>query len=185
MGKIALIVGPHGVGKSTLFNFAKTKGELIVFDGFELPRDNYDLTLKEDFLKYESWYIKFINENNNVIKQSVRDGIVVRSIEESSYYFHFYKYANLSKEYDMLFANSNNTKVDCVIYLDADYQTLCDRCEKDNARDMTETHSWYEYEYTRYVAYWTQYPGVKKINTKDKKIREIYEEVRLTLSNIV
>ena len=45
MGKIALIVGPHGVGKSTLFNFAKTKGELIVFDGFELPRDKYDLKI--------------------------------------------------------------------------------------------------------------------------------------------
>ena len=84
MGKIALIVGPHGVGKSTLFNFAKAKGELIVFDGFELPRDNFDLKIKEDFLKYESWYLKFINENNNVIKQSRHDGIVVRSIEESS-----------------------------------------------------------------------------------------------------
>lgn len=184
MGKIALIVGPHGVGKSTLFNFAKTKGELIVFDGFELPRDNFDLKIKEDFLKYESWYLKFINENNNVIKQSRYDGIVVRSIEESSFYFHFYKYENLTKEYDRLFNDNNNIKVDCIIYLDADYQTLCDRCEKDIARDMTETQSWYKYEYNRYVDYWTQYPGVKKIDTKDKKIGEIYNELLLTLSKI-
>ena len=128
--------------------------------------------------------LKFINENNNVIKQSRHDGIVVRSIEESSYYFHFYKYENLTKEYDRLFNESNNIKVDCVIYLDADYQTLCDRCEKDNGRDMTETRSWYEYEYNRYVDYWTQYPGVKKIDTKDKKIGEIYNELLLTLSKI-
>ena len=144
MGKIALVVGPHGVGKSTLFNFAKTKGELIVFDGFELPRDDFDLKIKEDFLNYEEWYLKFINENNNVIKRSKRDGIVARSIEESSYYFYFYKYANLAEEYKILFADKNNTKVDCVIYLDADYQTLRDRCENDNARDMAETNSWYE-----------------------------------------
>ncbi len=184
MGKIALIVGPHGVGKSTLFNFAKTKGELIVFDGFELPRDKYDLKIKEDFLSYEKWYIKFINENNNIIKQSSRDGIVIRSIEESSYYFHFYKYADLIKEYGRLFADGNNTKVDCVIYLDADYKTLCDRCKNDNARDMIETYSWYEYEYNRYVDYWTKYPGVKIIDTVQRGIGEIYDEVRLTLSKI-
>ena len=53
MGKIALIVGPHGVGKSTLFNFAKTKGELIVFDGFELPRDKYDLKIKEAIVDWK------------------------------------------------------------------------------------------------------------------------------------
>ena len=182
MGKIALIVGPHGVGKSTLFNFAKTKGELIVFDGFELPRDKYNLNIKEDFLSYEKWYIKFINENNNIIRQSSRDGIVVRSIEESSYYFHFYKYADLSEEYGKLFTDRNNKKVDCIIYLDADYKTLCDRCKNDKARGMTETYSWYENEYSRYVDYWTKYPKVKIIDTVKKKIGEIYDEVLFTLS---
>ena len=49
---------------------------------------------------------------------------------------------------------------------------------------MTETQSWYKYEYNRYVDYWTQYPGVKKIDTKDKKIGEIYNELLLTLSKI-
>ena len=184
MGKIALIVGPHGVGKSTLFNFAKAKRELIVFDGFELPCDDFDLKNKEDFLKYEAWYIKFINESNNVIKQSKRDGIVIRSIEESSYYFHFYKYANLTEEYKKIFADESNIKADCVIYLDTDYQTLRDRCENDNARDMDETHLWYECEYSRYVDYWTHYPGVIKIDTENKNTKNIYDEVKLILSKL-
>ena len=68
--------------------------------------------------------------------------------------------------------------------MDADYKTLCDRCKNDNARDMIETYSWYEYEYNRYVDYWTKYPGVKIIDTVQRGIGEIYDEVRLTLSKI-
>lgn len=71
MGKIALIVGSHGVGKTTLFSFAKTQTDFLVFDGIQLPTDGYNLQIKEDFLAYEALYLKSINENNNTIKKAI------------------------------------------------------------------------------------------------------------------
>ena len=86
MGKIVLILGPHGVGKTTLFRYAKKKGDLMTFDGFQLPLNGFDISNDDDFLKYQHLYSEIIKNNNEVIKQSEKSGLVIRALEESSYY---------------------------------------------------------------------------------------------------
>ena len=178
MGKIALIVGPHGVGKTTLFSFAKTKDDFLVFDGIQLPTNGYNLQMKDDFLAYEALYLKSINKNNNTIKKSKRHGLVVRSVEEASYYFYFHADTNLMKEYKKIFDDKSNIKADCIIFLDADYMTLQHRCNNDEVRDMAETNLWYEHEYNRYVNYWKHYPGVITIDTIEKNTETVYRELK-------
>ena len=181
MGKIALVVGPHGVGKTTLFNFAKNKNDFIVFDGIQIPADGYNLQLKEDFLAYEALYLKVINENNSAIKNSDRNGLVVRSIEESSYYFYFHKDSSVMDAYKEIYADKNNIKADCIFFLDADYKTLQRRFNNDSLRDMEETHWWYENEYARYIEYWKNYPGIVIIDTINKTTANVYDEINRLL----
>ena len=178
MGKIALVVGPHGVGKSTLFKFARNKGDVIVFEGIQLPTDGYDLRKKADFLAYEALYVENINHNNHIIKDDDRDGLVVRSIEESSYYFHFYNGENVMDEYKMIFDDKKNIKSDCIFFLDANFDILQERCRNDSVRDMEETKSWYQNEYTRYIEYWKNYPGIIIIDTNGLTTASIYGEIR-------
>ena len=184
MGNIALVVGPHGVGKSTLFKFAKSKGELIVFEGIEIPKNGYDLNIKGDFLEYEALYTESINKNNRLIKTSDRDGLVVRSIEESSYYFYFYRDANVISDYRRIFEDEKNIKADCLFFLDADFDTLQARCKNDSARDMQETKLWYRNEYERYIDYWKKYPGIVTIDTTGRSTESIYEEIKCVLQRI-
>lgn len=184
MGKIALVVGPHGVGKSTLFKFARSTGDVIVFEGIELPTDGYNLSKKADFLAYEALYVENINKNNRLIKDADRDGLVVRSIEESSYYFHFYCGENVMGEYKEIFDNEKNIKSDCIFFLDADFDILQARCKNDSVRDMEETKSWYQNEYTRYIEYWKSYPGVITIDTDDRTIASIYDEIKHILQTM-
>ena len=181
MGKIALVVGPHGVGKTTLFKFAKSKGELIVFEGIEIPKDGYDLHIKKDFLAYESLYMESINKNNRLIKESDHNGLVVRSVEESSYYFNFYQDASVMSDYRKIFENEKNIKSDCLFFLDADFDTLQARCRNDGLRDMQETKLWYKNEYERYIDYWKNYPGIVSIDTTGRSTESIYEEIKHVL----
>lgn len=183
MGKIVLVVGSHAVGKTTLFEFAKKKDEFIVFDGIKIPTDGYDLRKREDFLAYENLYLKSINENNGLIKRSNRNGLVVRSIEEASYYYHFYEDPSVEEEYKTIFADEDNIKVDKIVFLDADRATLQFRYQNDKLRDMEETITWYKNEYERYISYWKNYPGVVTINTVNKTVATIYDEIKKTLVN--
>lgn len=184
MGRIALVVGPHGVGKSTLFKFAKSKGEFIVFEGIEIPKDGYNLHIKEDFLAYETLYTESINKNNRLIQNSDHDGLVVRSIEESSYYFNFYHDANVMSDYRKIFENETNIKADFLIFLDADFDTLQARCRNDRFRDMQETALWYKNEYERYIDYWKNYPGIVSIDTIGRTTESIYEEIKNVFQRI-
>lgn len=177
LGEIVLVVGPHGVGKSTLFSFAKKKGEFWVFDGIRIPTEGYDLNKKEDFLAYEALYLKYINDNNRLAKMNNRNALVVRSIEESSYYY-FYSGLSIVSEYQKEFEDEHNIKVDKIVFLDADLEILQSRCRNDALRNMEETIEWYKNEYTRYSKYWKEYPNVIILDTSGKTTEFIYNKIK-------
>lgn len=178
MGKIALILGPHAVGKTTLFNYAKNRNEIIVFDGYRIPLNNLNLSNPNDFVAYQMKYIEKINAHNSEIKLSEKHGFVNRSIEESEYYFYFHNYRDeVMKIYQKEYEKKENIKVDLIVFLDADFETLKKRFSGDALRDMKENTEWYENEYAQYVDYWKKNPKVRIVDTVNKSVDELYEQV--------
>ena len=178
MGKIILVLGPHAVGKTTLFKYARERGETLVYDGYQLPVGELNLSEVNDFIEYQEKYVSIINQHNLNIKKGLLDGLVNRSIEESSYYYQFHsKCEDVMEHYKKIVEEYSNIKVDLIIYLDADYSTLVSRYSGDSIRDLDETLEWYEKEYVRYEKYWKKYSGVKIINTINKDTKEIYDEM--------
>lgn len=183
MGKIVLVLGPHGVGKTTLFNYARKQNEMIVFDGFQIPVKNLDLSIPEQFCLYQEKYIDLIRENNLEIKQSNKNGFVNRSIEESSYYYYFHtKKDEVFEHYNYIFEQFKDSKVDLIIYLDAKRNVLEERYLNDKHRDLEETLEWYRNEYSMYEEYWKNYDNVKVVNTENKSTEELYDEIQTILT---
>lgn len=178
MGKVILVLGPHGVGKTSLLKYANEHKKMIVFEGYQLPIEGADLSNPTEFILYQEKYEKRIIEDNSIIKESDMNGLVNRSIEESSYYYYFYqRYDEVKNHYTNMLNRNNKLLCDVLVYLDAPYSVLQDRYSKDDKRDMDETVEWYEKEYKRYDIYWKQYPGVKIIDTTEKTTEEIFSEL--------
>lgn len=185
MGKIALIVGPHAVGKTSLFNYAKRKNEVLVFDGYRIPVENLDLSKTNEFIEYQIKYLDRINMNNRDIKESEKHGFVNRSIEESGYYFHFHeKHDKLEEWYSKELNKEENIKVDLVIYLDANHEALKERYSNDIYRDVVENTEWYRNEYSRYVKYWKNYKNVIIVDTTNKTTKDVYHQVMSKLKEV-
>lgn len=176
MGKIILVLGPHGVGKTTLFRYASTRTDCIVCDGYQISSENLNLSETDDFIEYQHKYIESINRDNRKIKESEHNGIVIRSFEESSYYYEIHRKRDIvMKDYYFVFNNKENIKVDKLVYLDASSEELKYRYMNDENRDMQETAEWYDNKYAFYDTYWKRYPGIIVIDTTNKTTEEIYD----------
>lgn len=179
MGKIILIVGPHGVGKTSLFEYAKKIGEFDVHDGFQFSQNGFDLSQKKDFIEYQKQYFDKISEQNYLIKEGNKDGLVIRSIEESSFYYYSHPHKNeVIKDYFDHLEKSYAIMADLIIYLDAKMDVLQSRYFNDNNRDIQETLEWYKNKYGIYDSYWKKFPGVFFLDTSDLGVDEVYQEVK-------
>lgn len=178
MGKVLLIVGPHGVGKTTLFAYARKRNEMIVRDGFRFSTLGYDLGLDSEFVRYQDSYIERICEEIRQIRASAKDGLVIRSLEESSYYFWLRGSPGLLNAYCDKMCTLKNLMVDRIVYLDAPYDVLQLRYRNDAARDMPETEAWYREKYAGYRAFWLSYPGVTVLQTGALKVGDVYAAVK-------
>lgn len=177
MGKIVLILGPHGVGKTTLFKYAKEQGDLLTFEGYQIPTTGFDLSKDDDFLKYQHLYSDLIRKDNERIKLSEKSGLVIRSLEESSYYYWLRGSKQLIEAFRNEYDDKSSIKADFIIYLDASRSVLDYRCNGDRDRYMPETINWYATKYHLYKDYWKMYPGVIFLDTENKKTEEIYENI--------
>ena len=162
MGKIITIVGPHGVGKTALFQYARQKDDFLVFDGFKLVTSN-----ESSFEDNQKRYFELIKEQNTKIINDRRDGFIIRSMEEILY---FYELNNK----EPAFYIPDNLFSDSIIYLDASLSILRKRCEIDANHDREE---WYRKEYTKYDSFWKKKSNIL-IDTSFLNIGEVYEKIK-------
>ena len=122
-------------------------------------------------------YFDIIQKNNAEIKKATKSGLVIRSLEESSYYYWLRNSKKLMDAFWEEYNNPTSIKADHIIYLDAPRSVLDERCNNDTGRYMPETKDWYETKYHLYQEYWKAYPGVLFLHTERKKTEEIYQDV--------
>ena len=65
MGKIINILGPHGVGKTTLQNYIRNNSLGIVAEGFILPIKGFNLSDPDGYIEYEEIEEKYNELNGN------------------------------------------------------------------------------------------------------------------------
>ena len=179
MGKVILLVGPHGVGKTSIIEYARKQGDFIVYDGFKISSNQYNLNDINDFLKYQHEYLKIASDISNKIHNDKLPGIVLRSIEECSFYYYSKPDSNLFMNYYFECVKENKYMgADIFIYLDATYDVLQRRCNGDKNRDMKKTCEWYEKKYADYERYWKNYSGSIVLDTTRDSVQEIYQKIK-------
>ena len=176
MGKIINILGPHGVGKTTLQSYIRQNNLGIVFEGYQFDAPERGFPLKNDYIQYQLKYLERINQDGATIINSSQNGFVIRSVEELIYFLKIespfvFEQAEIEK------IVSSSIKSDLLIYLDASRETLEKRIINDANRDMVETKMWYRQSYVCYDAYFKSLPVIKVIKTDRKKPSDIYKDI--------
>lgn len=179
MGEVILLVGPHGVGKTTIIEYARKKEDFIVYEGFKISTQSYDLSDMNEFLDYQHQYLKTASEISQKIHNNIKPGLVLRSIEECSFYYYLKAESNRFMELYYECVKENRFRgADVIIYLDASYEILEKRCNADKNRNVIRTLEWYEKQYESYEKYWKRYPGVIILDTTKLSIQEIYQRIK-------
>lgn len=181
MGRIITILGPHGVGKTTLQKYIRSNNLGLVYEGFTLEVDGLNLKDVDDYIKYEKKYLNIINEQNLEIKNSHMDGYTVRSIDEVEYYLTKHNPKIPSNLISELLDKELNIFSDYLIYLDASQSTLKGRIAGDFIRDQEETETWYNDEYLDYEYFWKNKNNLIVIDTNNKSTKEIFNDILLAL----
>ena len=182
MGNVILLLGPHGVGKTALVEYARSKNDFLAYDGFKIPIDGYDLTKIDDFILCQERYIQKASVICDKIKRGTVNGIVLRSPEESLFYCELYSNPDVARNLLKLTLKKRNYEgADFIVFLTATRTDLQARCEKDQNRNFVNTEQWYKVFYQKYEEYWNSYPNVIFINTSGKTVSEVYNEFKKVL----
>ena len=176
MGKIINILGPHGVGKTTLQQYIRQNNLAIVVEGYQFFAPESGFQSKEDYLQYQKRYLERINRDNGAIAKSSQNGFVIRSVEELIYFLKIVSPFSVTQA-EIEHLVSSSIKSDLLVYLDASKETLDRRINEDVDRDMAETRFWYDKLYVGYDAYFKALPNIKLIKTDGKAPPAIYREI--------
>lgn len=179
MVKVVLLVGPHGVGKTSIIEYARTQSDFVVYDGFKISSEQYNLNDIDDFLEYQQQYLKIASDMSKKIHSGKQPGIVLRSIEECSFYYYTRPDSDLMMKHYYECVNENGYfGVDKIIYLDASYELLQQRCSGNQIRDKKKTDDWYEKQYADYDKYWKNYPGTIVLDTSGDSVQDTYQKIK-------
>ena len=178
MGKIINILGPHGVGKTTLQNYIRDNALGIVAEGFILPIMGFDLSDPDGYIEYEKTYFARINEQNRIIQDASENGYVIRSIEEIEYFLQTHTPSVKEEKIRELIDNKSNIFCDLIIYLDSSKEVLEARITGDVVRDQVETTDWYANDFEKYDRFWKKYKRTHVIDTTNLSVEEVFEEIR-------
>lgn len=177
MGKIINILGPHGVGKTTLQNYIRDNSLGIVAEGFILPIKGFNLGDPNEYVEYEKKYLELINEQNMMIQNASENGYVIRSIEEVEYFLQAHTPSVDEGKIRDLIDNESNILCDLIIYLDSAKTVLDERIAGDVVRDQVETTDWYANDYEKYDRYWKNYSRTHVIDTTNLSVKEVFERI--------
>jgi thymidylate kinase len=177
MGKIINILGPHGVGKTTLQNYIRNNSLGIVAEGFILPIKGFNLGDPDEYVEYEKTYLEPINEQNRMIQNASENGYVIRSIEEIEYFLQTHTPSVDEGKIRELIDNESNIFCDLIIYLDSAKAVLDERIAGDVVRDQVETTDWYAHDYEKYDRFWKNYNRTHVIDTTNRSVKEVFEEI--------
>lgn len=177
MGKIINILGPHGVGKTTLQNYIRDNSLGIVAEGFILPVKGINLENPDEYFEYEKKYINAVNEQNKMIQNGSENGYIIRSIEEVEYFLQTHTPAIDKSKIRELIDNELNILCDFIVYLDSEKAILKKRIAGDATRDQLETTDWYANDYEKYDYFWKNYRKTHIIDTTYLSIKEVFEKI--------
>ncbi len=175
MGRVINVLGPHGVGKTTLQKYIRDNNLSIIYEGFLIPQKEEDTLSKESYIEYESKYFERIEKEHQVIKNSKEDGFVSRSMQEVAYFLHKSGFLFSTQEIDEIL--HDYIKSDYLVYLDASMETLRGRISNDKQRDMVETKDWYKHDFLIYEKYYKSLPNIIVIDTNCLTTKEVYETI--------
>ena len=177
MGKIINILGPHGVGKTTLQNYIRDNSLGMVAEGFILPTKGYNLGDPDEYIEYEKTYLAPINEQNRMIQEAAENGYVIRSIEEVEYFLQTHTPSVHEGKIRKLIDNESNIFCDLIIYLDSAKAVLNERIAGDVVRDQVETTDWYAHDYEKYDRFWKSYNRTHIIDTTNLSVEEVFKRI--------
>lgn len=177
MGKIINILGPHGVGKTTLQNYIRDNALGIVAEGFILPIKGFNLSDPKEYVEYEKTYFTPINEQNRYIQNAVENGYVIRSIEEIEYFLQTHTPSIDERIIRNLIDHKSNILCDIIIYLDSSKNVLQTRIAGDIVRDQVETTDWYANDFEKYDRFWKKHKRTHVIDTTNLSVEEVFKEI--------
>ena len=179
MSEVILLLGPHGVGKSSIINYAKKKAYFDSYEGFKIIPENLNLESLNDFLEFQRQYLEVASELSKKIHRGTKPGLVIRSIEECSYYYYKRNESgNLMDFYHSAVINNNFIGADFIFYLDASIEVLNERCARDTKRNKERNTIWYKNSYKSYDNYWKNNSKVIIIDTSKLSIQEVYNRIK-------
>ena len=184
MGKIINILGPHGVGKTTLQNYIRDNALGIVAEGFILPIKGFNLSDPDGYIEYEKTYFAPINEQNRAIQNALENGYVIRSIEEIEYFLQTHTPSVDESKIRELIDNESNILCDLIIYLDSTKNVLEERIAGDVVRDQVETTDWYANDFEKYDRFWKKYERTHVIDTTNLSVEEVFSKISQLLNNV-